>query len=83
MELIQSVAAKMVEEPFKLLIVDSIMANFRVDFSGRGELADRQQKLGQMMSQLKKVGLVLMGGIRLFTPLCNIRQTGSRCMQTV
>eukprot|EP00877_Chromochloris_zofingiensis_P009832 jgi/Chrzof1/5101/Cz15g11140.t1 len=55
MELIQSVAAKMVEEPFKLLIVDSIMANFRVDFSGRGELADRQQKLGQMMSQLKKV----------------------------
>lgn len=31
----------MVEEPFKLLIVDSVTANFRVDFSGRGELAER------------------------------------------
>ena len=28
------VAAKMVEEPFKLLIVDSVTALFRVDFSG-------------------------------------------------
>lgn len=31
------------------------MALFRVDFSGRGELADRQQKLAQMMSRLQKV----------------------------
>lgn len=35
--------------------VDSVMALFRVDFSGRGELADRQQKLGQMMSRLQKI----------------------------
>jgi len=27
--------------PFSILIVDSIMACFRTDFSGRGELADR------------------------------------------
>ncbi len=39
----------MVEEHFKLLIVDSVTALFRVDFSGRGELAERQQKLGQML----------------------------------
>ena len=45
----------MAEEPFKLLIMDSITANLRVDFSGRGELADRQQKLGQMMARLRKV----------------------------
>ena len=40
MELLDSVAAKFHEEAgiFKLLIVDSIMALFRVDFSGRGEL---------------------------------------------
>uniref|UniRef100_A0A383W804 Rad51-like C-terminal domain-containing protein n=1 Tax=Tetradesmus obliquus TaxID=3088 RepID=A0A383W804_TETOB len=44
----------MVEEPYKLLIVDSIMALFRTDFTGRGELAERQQKLGQMMALLKK-----------------------------
>lgn len=51
------VAAKFHEEAgvFKLLIVDSIMALFRVDFSGRGELADRQQKLAQVLSRLQKV----------------------------
>lgn len=32
----------MAEEPFKLLIIDSITALFRVDFTGRGELAERQ-----------------------------------------
>lgn len=50
-------AAKFHEEAgiFKLLIVDSIMALFRVDFNGRGEIADRQQKLGQMMSRLQKI----------------------------
>ena len=45
----------MVEEPFKLLIMDSITANLRVDFCGRGELAERQQRLGQLMSCLKKI----------------------------
>ena len=55
MDLIISVAAMMADEPFKLLIVDSITANLRVDFSGRGELAERQQRLGQMLSRLKKV----------------------------
>ncbi|XP_066291562.1 meiotic recombination protein DMC1/LIM15 homolog [Branchiostoma lanceolatum] len=57
MELLDYVAAKFHEEPgvFKLLIVDSIMALFRVDFSGRGELADRQQKLAQMLSRLQKI----------------------------
>ncbi|CAH0547415.1 unnamed protein product [Brassicogethes aeneus] len=56
-ELLNSVAAKFHEEAgiFKLLIVDSIMALFRVDFNGIGELADRQNKLGQMMSRLQKI----------------------------
>ncbi|XP_049860169.1 meiotic recombination protein DMC1/LIM15 homolog isoform X2 [Schistocerca gregaria] len=56
-ELMDYVAAKFHEEPgvFKLLVVDSIMALFRVDFSGRGELADRQQKLAQMLSRLQKI----------------------------
>jgi len=30
---------------FVLQIVDSIMALFRVDYSGRGELSERQQKV--------------------------------------
>jgi len=57
LELLDYVAAKFHEEMgvFKLLIVDSVMALFRVDYSGRGELADRQQKLAQMMSRLQKI----------------------------
>ncbi|GFP86046.1 meiotic recombination protein dmc1 homolog [Phtheirospermum japonicum] len=53
--LLLGLAAKMAEEPFKLLIVDSVIALFRVDFTGRGELADRQQKLAQMLSRLIKI----------------------------
>ncbi|KAG2156671.1 Rad51-domain-containing protein [Suillus bovinus] len=40
---------------FSKQIVDSIMALFRVDFSGRGELSERQQKLAQVMSKLTKL----------------------------
>jgi len=56
-EMLDLVCAKLHEEAgiFKLLIVDSIMALFRVDYSGRGELADRQQQLAQMMSKLQKI----------------------------
>lgn len=39
----------------QLLIMDSIMANLRTDFCGRGELAERQQRLGQLMARLRKV----------------------------
>ena len=31
------------------------MALFRVDFSGRGELSERQQKLAQVLSRLQKI----------------------------
>ena len=34
-DLLEPLAAKMAEEPFKLLIMDSITANMRVDYSGR------------------------------------------------
>eukprot|EP00803_Ostreobium_quekettii_P001553 evm.model.scf_55.1 EVM.evm.TU.scf_55.1 scf_55:3576-7547(-) len=54
-DLLVSIAAKMAEEPFKLLVVDSMTANLRVDFSGRGELAERQQRLAQMMSRVRKI----------------------------
>jgi meiotic recombination protein DMC1 len=37
---------------YRLLIIDSIMNCFRVDYCGRGELADRQQKLNQFLSRL-------------------------------
>jgi len=40
---------------FRLLIVDSLMALFRTDYTGRGELSERQQKLGQFLSRLAKM----------------------------
>jgi meiotic recombination protein DMC1 len=40
--LLQQSAALMIEDTFALVVVDSIMAPFRVDYSGRGELAERQ-----------------------------------------
>ncbi len=33
-----------------MVITNSILALFRVEFTGRGELADRQQKLGKVSS---------------------------------
>lgn len=48
-------AAHMVEDTYSLLIIDSIMAPFRVDFSGRGELAERQQLLGRFLNKVQKV----------------------------
>ncbi|KAF7488156.1 Endoplasmic reticulum-Golgi intermediate compartment protein 2 [Sarcoptes scabiei] len=56
-EVLDAVAAKFHEEigQFKLLIIDSVMALFRVDYSGRGELNERQIKLGQFMSKLQKL----------------------------
>ncbi|KAJ3853863.1 putative DMC1 protein [Lentinula lateritia] len=49
MELINECSLRFAEDKdFRLLIVDSIMALFRVDYSGRGELSERQQKLAQI-----------------------------------
>jgi len=40
---------------YKLLIVDSATALYRINFQGRGELADRQQKLGQFLAKLTAI----------------------------
>jgi len=42
-------------EPIKLVIIDSLTAHFRAEFSGRGELADRQQKLNKYLHNLMKL----------------------------
>jgi DNA repair protein RadA len=43
------------EQGVKLIIVDSLMSHFRSDYSGRGELAPRQQKLNRHMHMLQKL----------------------------
>lgn len=42
-------------EPIKLLIIDSLTAHFRAEFAGRGQLADRQQKLNRYLHNLMKL----------------------------
>lgn len=42
-------------EPIKLLIIDSLTAHFRAEYSGRGQLADRQQKLNRYIHNLMKL----------------------------
>ena len=42
-------------EPIRLLVVDSLTAHFRAEFSGRGMLADRQQKLNKYLHALMKL----------------------------
>jgi DNA repair protein RadA len=42
-------------EPIKLVVVDSLTAHFRAEFSGRGQLADRQQKLNKYLHNLMKM----------------------------
>jgi len=49
-------AAEMVKEHnIKLVIVDSLTAQFRAEFVGRGTLAERQQKLNKHMRTLQKL----------------------------
>lgn len=55
MELIEQIAGNLAQGDFRLVIVDSIMAQFRVDYCGRGELSERQQKLNQMLGKLVRL----------------------------
>lgn len=55
-DLLTVLAAKFTEDPsFRLLIIDSVIALFRTDFVGRGELGERQQKLNVFLQRLMKL----------------------------
>jgi len=43
------------EHNVQLIIIDSITSNFRTDYTGRGELAPRQQKLNRHLHELQKL----------------------------
>ncbi|PVU96364.1 hypothetical protein BB559_002404 [Furculomyces boomerangus] len=57
LELLTELAARFAEENgvYRLLVIDSIIALFRTDFSGRGELSERQQKLNLFLARLTKI----------------------------
>lgn len=43
------------EKNIKLLIIDSLTSHFRADYTGRGELAPRQQKLNRLLHNLQRL----------------------------
>jgi DNA repair protein RadA len=49
-------APEMIEpNNIKLIVLDSLTSHFRADFVGRGELAERQQKLNKHLHQLQRL----------------------------
>lgn len=49
-------ASELIEEHnIKLIVVDSMMSQFRSDYMGRGALGERQQKLNKHLHQLQKL----------------------------
>jgi len=49
-------APELIEEKnIGLIIIDSLMSHFRADFTGRGELASRQQKLNKHLHALQRL----------------------------
>jgi len=55
LELLQDAAALMADDRYSLLIVDSATALYRTDYSGRGELSERQMHLAQFLRQLTRL----------------------------
>ncbi|MFC2143328.1 DNA repair and recombination protein RadA [Candidatus Aenigmatarchaeota archaeon] len=43
------------EKNIRIIIIDSLMSHFRSDYSGRGELAPRQQKLNRHLHNLQRI----------------------------
>ncbi|RLN66298.1 hypothetical protein BBP00_00002304 [Phytophthora kernoviae] len=55
MQLLIQASAMMAESRYALVIVDSATALFRTDYSGRGELAARQQELAKFLRALTRM----------------------------
>lgn len=55
MELLKTAAAIMSQDRYALIVVDSATALFRTDYTGRGELSERQMQMGQFLRQLTRL----------------------------
>ena len=55
MDLLKQASSLMSEDRFVLLIIDSATALYRTDYSGRGELSERQMQLAQFLRQLQRM----------------------------
>lgn len=55
LELLKMAAAIMSQDRYALLVVDSATALYRTDYSGRGELSERQMQMAQFLRQLTRL----------------------------
>lgn len=55
MNLLSQAAGMMMKSRFSLVIIDSATAHYRTDYSGRGELANRQMHLGKFLRSLQNL----------------------------
>jgi archaellum biogenesis ATPase FlaH len=73
-ELLESLCQNFATNEYRLLIIDSVMALFRSDFVGRGELSERQQVLNSFLRRATQMAeefnlAVLMVRLATFTPV--------------
>jgi DNA repair protein RAD51 len=55
MELLNQACAMMAESRYAVLIIDSATALYRTDYTGRGELAPRQQHMARFLRKLQRL----------------------------
>ena len=54
-QLLLQASAMMTETRYALIIVDSATALYRTDYSGRGELSERQMHMGRFLRTLQRI----------------------------
>ncbi len=55
MLLVEKASEIIKEKNIKLMIIDSVTSHFRAEYTGRGELAERQQKLNRHLHMLQRL----------------------------
>ena len=55
LELLKTAAAIMAQDRYALIVVDSATALYRTDYTGRGELSERQMHMAQFLRQLTRL----------------------------
>jgi meiotic recombination protein DMC1 len=56
-ELLEGLAANFATNEYRLLVIDSVMALYRTDYVGRGELSERQQVLGLFLRRAAQMAV--------------------------
>ena len=69
-QLLTEAAILMAQQKFGLLVVDSVTNLYRTEYSGRGELADRQQHLGRFLRYAQRIADEFQVAVVLTNQVC-------------